>query len=102
MLVFILETNQDSGECLMEIFVAHLFVMPWGMMFGEVVRHVGRTLSPQKLKLFLLDAVFDPVEAHIKSFRELLTHGWVEDACGGGVVVEYWCTVWRLGVTEFG
>ena len=31
-LVVILETNQDSGEGLMEVLVAHLFVMPWGMM----------------------------------------------------------------------
>jgi hypothetical protein len=45
------------------------------MMFCEVVRHVGSSLSPKKLKLFLFDAVFDPVEAHVKCFGKFLTHG---------------------------
>ena len=67
-LVFILETYQDSDEGLMEVLVSHLFVMPWGMMFRKVVRHVCSSLSPKELELFLLYTVFDPVEAHVKGF----------------------------------
>ena len=46
MVVYILETNQESGEGFVEIFVAHEFVVPWGMMFGKVLRHVGSAFAP--------------------------------------------------------
>ena len=71
----------------MEITVPHLLVVPWWMMLGEVVGHIDGSLSPDELKLALLDSVLNPIESHIEGFGEFLTHGRVEDAGGGRIVI---------------
>ena len=40
-------------------------------MFGEVICHVENSLAPdEEINLFVLlfDAIFDPVEVHVKGF----------------------------------
>ena len=39
-------------------------------MFGEVICHVENSLAPDEEidLLVLFDAIFDPVEAHVKGF----------------------------------
>ena len=59
----------QERECFVEITIAHLFVVPRGMVLGEIVGHVRFAFSPDELVLFLKDSVSDPVDPHIESFR---------------------------------
>ena len=79
LLVFFLNSNQDSGEGLVEVLVSHVSVMPWWVMLCEVIGHVC-SFAPESN---LLDSVLDPVEVHVERFGEFLVHCRVEDACGG-------------------
>ena len=65
-------------------------------MFGEVVCHVDGSFSPDELELALLDSVLDPIETHIEGFGKFLTHGRVEDAGGGRIVIVDWSAASRL------
>ena len=56
-------------------------------MFCEVVGHIDGSLSPDELKLALLDSILDPIKTHIEGFGEFLSHGGVEDTSGGGVII---------------
>ena len=43
-------------------------------MLREIIGQIIATLIPIELELFLEDAVFDPVVAHIVCFREFGSH----------------------------
>ena len=43
-----------------------------GVMLGVVVTHVVGPWGPKNVKLFLVDSVLDPVEAHVNSFGSYL------------------------------
>ena len=68
------------------------------MVFCKIIGHVDGTLSPKELKMFLLDAVFDPIKAHVESFREFLPHVRVEDSGRGGIIIVDGCVMCRLCV----
>ena len=70
-------------------------------MFCEVIGHICRSFSPEELELFLFNTVSNLIKSHAKGFRKFLAHGRVEDTCGSGVIVEYWCALGWLRVAEF-
>ena len=43
-------------------------MVPGWMMLGEVISHVENTLAPDEIEWLLFDAIFDPVETHVKCF----------------------------------
>ena len=51
------------------------------MMFGEVVRSIFICFTPVDAELDLVDAVTDPVEAHIDGFGAALLDSVIEHAC---------------------
>ena len=57
-----------------------------GMVLGEVVATVVTALAPEDEKLALMDAILDPVKAHIHGFRFSLAHGAVGNSGGTGIV----------------
>jgi hypothetical protein len=65
-------------------------MMGRGVMFREVVGLVGMAGSPIEMKLFLVDSVLYPVEAHIHGFRFLLAKLLVGKAIYCGIVDSNW------------
>ena len=55
-------------------------------MLSMVIAQVGRTRLPVDQKLFLADAVLDPIKTHVYCFGALLLHGPVGEALSGGIV----------------
>ena len=43
----------------------HQMMMDWGVVFGVVVPEVGASRGPVNLKVDLVGAIPDPVEAHV-------------------------------------
>ena len=66
----------------MKIAVAHELVMPWWVMFGEIIGHVEFPFSPDDLEMCLCHAVVEPVETHVEGFGELRTDRRIEDTGG--------------------
>jgi hypothetical protein len=56
------------------------------MMLGEIVGQIREAGLPVNNKLFLLDAVFNPVETHVNGFRTSLLDGFVGNAGGTSVI----------------
>jgi hypothetical protein len=56
------------------------------MMLGEIVCQICEAGSPVNNKLFLLDAVFNPVETHVNGFRTSLLDGFVGNSGGTSVI----------------
>ena len=52
----------------MKIFESHFSVVTRWVVLSEVVSHVGGSFTPEELKLFLSNAVTDPMEAHVEGF----------------------------------
>ena len=52
------------------------------MMFSKIISQISTTLVPSDVKLFLSDAVFDPIISHVECFGQLSSHGAGEDAMG--------------------
>lgn len=69
-----------------EIVWSHLLVMRRGVMFGVVIGHVGTTRGPNDAVLVLVDAILDPVVAHVDGTGSLLLDSIVGDTDGCGVV----------------
>jgi hypothetical protein len=65
----------------------------------RVVTQVGVTGGPADVELSLLDAVLDPVVAHIYSFGSFLEKSFVCNSSCGGVVGFELCSI--LGVAHF-
>ena len=74
-------------------------MMFWGMMLCKIVGAVCGTAAPVDMVLTLLDAVADPVKAHVHGFGSLLLNGFVGDAAGCTVVGDH--GGWWLGVAQF-
>ena len=55
-------------------------------MFGEVVGQIVGTAAPVDKELALVDAVSDPVEAHVNGFGATLFDSVVCNAGGAGIV----------------
>jgi hypothetical protein len=56
------------------------------MMLGEIVGQIREAGSPVNNKLFLFDAVLNPVETHVNGFRTSLLDGFVGYSGGTGVI----------------
>jgi hypothetical protein len=56
------------------------------LMLGEIVGQIREAGLPVNDKLFLLDAVFNPVETHVNGFRTALLDGFVGNTRGTGVI----------------
>ena len=55
-------------------------------MFSNIVSQVFLSWFPVDVELFLVDAVTDPVEAHVNGFRPLEFDVVICDACSGRVI----------------
>ena len=60
-------------------------------MFGEVVSKVSCRRSPIDVELALLDAILEPVEAHVDCLGAFLLDGVGEDASACCIVGLKWC-----------
>jgi hypothetical protein len=60
----------------------HQAVMGRAVVLGKIVRKVVRSSSPVHVKILLVDAVADPIEAHINGLRSTLFIGVVGDSSG--------------------
>ena len=66
-------------------------------MFGEVIGKVYVIGGPIYIELALINAVAEPIEAHVDGFLALLLARRVENTIGGAVVSLQWCR--RLDVS---
>ena len=65
---------------------AHVDVVLWSMVFGEVVRQIEIGGCPVNVILSLFDSVLDPVESHVDGSGSSLFDVFVGKACCHGVV----------------
>ena len=72
----------------MKVAISHDLVMPRRMVFGKIIGHVELAFTPDDLKLFVVDAIGEPMETHIEGFGEFRTDRRSEDAGSSGVVIE--------------
>ena len=70
------------------------------MVLGMEIVYVGRTGLSVDQRLFLADAVLDPIKTNVNCFGSFLLDGPVGEALGGGIVNLRWGR--RLRVTHFG
>ena len=75
-----------SGIKLIEDEWTHELVVLCQLVFGEEISDVGAAGSPIDVKLFLVNAVADPIKSHINGFGALLLNSAIHDAGSGGVV----------------
>jgi hypothetical protein len=78
---------------------AHDDMMFGMMMLCEIAGGVSRSAPPIDMVLFLLNAVANPIEAHIHGFGSLLFDGFVGDTTGGAVAGNHRSR--RLWVAQF-
>jgi len=71
---------------LMQIFVPHVMMMFGGVMLCEVVGSIEFCLAPVNVKLFLANAVTNPVKAHVDRFGAFLLDRVIRKTFGGGVI----------------
>ena len=64
----------------MEVDRAHVHMVGWGMVLGEVVGQIPCPCIPIELELSLLDTVSEPVEAHVHGLGAFLFDGVIQDA----------------------
>ena len=83
----------------MQVFGAHATMVSWSVMLAQVVSLVGGARAPVDTELALLDAVLEPVEAHVNGFRTALFDCAVHDALSAFVVGLDGSG--RLGVAKF-
>ena len=82
-----------------KVVVAHESMMARRMMFGEVIREVGRAFLPIDMKLALGDSVLDPIKSHVDCLGSTLLDGFVGESFSEGIVRLYrGC---RLGMSHF-
>ena len=62
------------------VLVAHVAMMPWWVMLGEVVGQVELAWGPDEIELALVDLVLHPLVAHVERFGKFLSHFGGEDA----------------------
>jgi hypothetical protein len=60
-----------------------VLMVRWCVVFSEIVGQVGRSWSPVDIKLFLLDAVLNPIELHLQCFGFLLFYLFVGKSVQG-------------------
>ena len=70
-----------------------------GMMFGVIVGLVALARPPDDMKLFLSDAITNPIVAHIHSLGAFLLDRVVSNAGSSAVIGGY--DGWRLWMPEF-
>jgi hypothetical protein len=70
----------------LKVTVSHFFVVPWRVVLGEVVGKVQFSWCPFQIKLFLLNAIFQPPISHVKCFGKFLSHCFRKDSIGCFVV----------------
>jgi hypothetical protein len=58
-------------------------MVSWTVMFGEVVGEVDSTGCPEHVKLALVNAIAEPVEAHVDCLRWVLFDCGIHDSIGG-------------------
>jgi hypothetical protein len=85
---------------LMQIFVPHVMMMFGGVMLCEVVGSIEFCLAPVNVKLFLANAVSNPVKAHVDRFGAFLLDRVIRKTFGGCVISFQGCG--RLWVAYFG
>ena len=72
-------------------------------MFGEIVSEVVAAAAPVNIEVALLDAVLDPVEAHVDCLGATLLHGLVGDSgCTRVVSLHRSGALWVTHVDECG
>ena len=86
--------------CIFYVEVSYFAVVLGGVGFCEVVGVVGFSRAPDNDKVFLVDAVTDPVVSHVDCFRSALFDGAICDPDGALVVTYDRCGA--LGVSEVG
>ena len=88
-------TGSGFGRCSrVEVDGAHLDVVAWWVMLGEVVGEVAGAGGPLDDELALADSVLDPVEAHVVGFGALDAGALVGESVGGRVVSDDWGWSW--------
>ena len=70
----------------LDVLAAHVAMMPWWVMLGEVVGQVELAWGPDEIELALVDSVLHPPVAHVERFGKFLSHFGSEDALGSTVV----------------
>ena len=69
--------------------------MRWWVMFREIICIIIASPPPINQEVTLLDAIADPVKAHVNGFGPPLLDGGIGDACGTCVVsLDGRCHLW--------
>jgi hypothetical protein len=58
----------------LEVLVAHVMMMPWWVMLGEVVGQVELAWGADEIELALVDEIFHPPVAHVERLGKFLVH----------------------------
>jgi len=66
-------------------------MVSWTVMFGEVVGEVDGTGCPEHVELALVNAIAEPVEAHVDCLRSVLFDCGIHDSIGGAVIGSNGC-----------
>ena len=73
----------------MKINWLHKNMVNWRMVVSCVVSKVSVSRSPEDKELFLINAIFDPVEVHIHILGSFNLDGGISETGGGGVIRLY-------------
>jgi hypothetical protein len=85
----------------MKILMAHEFMMGGRMVLGEIICTVQFSWGPVQVELFLGNAIFEPMVAHVKSLGFFHAYGGVENTVSRGVVGFQGSACGRLLVSHF-
>ena len=80
------EDHWSGAVRMRQILIAHLLMMGWRVVLGEVICQVSLSWFPVYSELALLYSIFDPIELHVHGFRLLGFDCVVDDSCGHCVV----------------
>ena len=58
----------------LDVLVAHVVMMPWWVMLGEVVGQVELAWGADEIELALVDEIFHPPVAHVERLGKFLVH----------------------------
>jgi hypothetical protein len=77
-----------------KVVCAHLVMVVWRMMFGEIIGKYGTAGLPVHTEIALMDTVMHPIEVHVDGFGAALFDCVVDDSVSTGIVDLDRC--WRL------
>jgi hypothetical protein len=60
------------------------------VMFGKIIGVIVEAFAPMDQEFAILDAVFDPIEAHVDGLRSVLFDFVIGNACCDGIASLKW------------